>query len=412
MQHSGFDAQKFNAMIGAYQAAGYPFDLAPVQSYEDFTATYAPSTKADLRKMSDALVAGGHLTGCYVVATSGSTEPPVIMGSRILHGATEDSYPYQARQLLEEHIFGSGDIAANLLTPGCFGQNYEGMSRVLEAVGATILPVGRMETMDDPATLLELLSTFGVNTLVGSPTGIIQLAHLAETRGVALPVRKVVFMGEAFHASKRSYLREVWPGCDIYSVYGASELGFVGVNTPTQAEREHIILSQWFFFEVDADGALLVTDLKSPMLPILRYRIGDRAQLVAHEAGPRLRLDGRCDSNFSLGGARVGVGQIRRRLETQGCLVDDLQITLSTDALGRDVLQLACTGLDAPFAARCESAVLGIPAIAAAVGRGVCSLHLTGAAERHHTARGKTPLLHDRRETHREMALQSTGTDA
>jgi len=398
MENSGFDKAAFNSMIRAYAEAGYPFDFATVESYEEFAAAYPPTTKRELRAMSSALLAGGLLRSCYVIATSGSTEPPVIMGSRILHTTHEDSYPHHARQLLQTHVFSSGDIAANLLTPGCFGQNYEGMSRVLEAVGATILPVGRMETMGDPGTMLGVMSAFNTNTIVGSPTGIIQLARLAEEHDVVLPIRKIVFMGEAFHEGKRPYLQRVWPGCRIYSVYGASELGFVGVNTPEMAAREHIVLSRWFFLEVAADGELLVTDLKTPMLPILRYRIGDRARLVQREDGPRLVLDGRCDGKFSLGGVRVDVGQIREVLRGLDCETEDMQITLSTDTRGRDVVRVATGIATLEGSRRLESAIARIPALGAAVSRGVSVIEVTGDPERYCNARGKTPVLRDLRE--------------
>ncbi|WP_165929080.1 AMP-binding protein [Shimia isoporae] len=396
-------------MIRYYGEANYPFDLPSVDCYETFVSQYQPTSKDDLRAMSQALISAGHLTGCYVVATSGSTEAPVIMGSKILHGATEDSYPYQARMLLEEHIFSATDVAANLLTPGCFGQNYEGMCRVLEAIGATILPVGKMETMDDPKTLLSLLSTFECNTIVGSPTVLIQLAHLCLSEGVNLPIRKAVFMGEALPVSKRRFLGSIWPGLRILSVYGASELGFIGVNTPELPEREHIVLSKWFFFEIDADGSLLVTDLKCPMLPIIRYRIGDRARLVTHEVGPRLVLDGRCDRNFSLGGKRVNIAEILEVMKSQDQAVDDLQITLSTDTDGRDIIKVACSSIAAVDETRCREAVSEIPAIKVAVSRRICAVEVTGEHARFQNARGKIPILRDIRESYRETHMDRVG---
>lgn len=41
------------------------------------------------------------------------------------------------------------------------------------------------------------------NVLVGSPTGIIQVAQAAERLDVDLAITKIVFVGEAFHLGKR-----------------------------------------------------------------------------------------------------------------------------------------------------------------------------------------------------------------
>ncbi|AZE84790.1 hypothetical protein C4J98_3384 [Pseudomonas orientalis] len=398
-----FPIEKFNQMVKGYIADGYPGTLEPVQDYQAFKDAYPVMDKSMLAASGKQLLAAGKMHGCYIVSTSGTTNGPVILANKFLHGVTPDSYPYQVRAAMAEHVFTSDDIVANLLTAGGMGNSYEGMCRLLESIGVTILPVGRPDVLSNDALLLELLKRFCVDVLVGSPSGIVQLAQAARRAGVTLAIRKIVFVGEAFHHAKRQFVREQWPLASFYSIYGTTELGFAAINTPLMSADEHLILSDWFFMEISDEGALLVTDLKAPVVPLIRYKIGDFGELLS-TAGSRefyLRIGGRVGEEFSLGGHRISLDQIRKQLAHAGLDSSYCQVTLSSCQLGRDRVAVA---LDLPggevneaVQSHVESVLSQIPKIGEALRRGVAELHVVGREHFQFNARQKLPAVRDQR---------------
>ncbi|WP_315338156.1 hypothetical protein [Pseudomonas grimontii] len=176
--------KKFNEMVGGYADQSYPMEMPEVTSYEDFALKYPPVDKQGLMAVSDKLILADKLKNCYVISTSGTTSRPLVLASRIFRDITENSYPYQIRGFMAEHVFCENDTVVNLLTAGCLGYNYEGMCRLLEPIGSTVLPVGRPDIMNNMPYLLETMARFNTNVLVGSPTGIIQIAQAAENLNI------------------------------------------------------------------------------------------------------------------------------------------------------------------------------------------------------------------------------------
>lgn len=102
---TSFDVDKFNKMVGEYADKAYPLNLPTVMGYEDFAQKYPPLSKKALMGVSDTLIDSGKLKQCYVISTSGTTSAPLVLASRIFQHVTEDSYPYQIRGFMAEHVF-------------------------------------------------------------------------------------------------------------------------------------------------------------------------------------------------------------------------------------------------------------------------------------------------------------------
>jgi len=402
-RRTDFPVDKFNQMIMGYLRDGYPGALEPVEDYQRFVDAYPVMDKSALSASGRQLLGAGKMQGCYVVSTSGTTSDPVILANKFLQGVTEHSYPYQVRVAMAKHVFSADDIVANLLTAGGLGNSYEGMCRLLESIGVTILPVGRPDTLANDALLLDLLERFHVDVLVGSPSGIVQVAQAALRAGVSLPVRKVVFVGEAFHASKRTFVREQWPDAHFYSIYGATELGFAAINTPQMSPGQHLLLSDWFFVEVSDQGELLVTDLRAPVVPLIRYRIGDYGALFSEPASPEfyLTIGDRVGEEFSLGGHKIRLDQVRQQLAVAGVDSTWCQVTLKPAEQGRDRVEVALDlpdiEVDEGLRARVESALSQIPKLGEALRRGVAEVSIMGRERFKFNARQKLPALRDER---------------
>lgn len=403
-RRTAFPVDKFNQMVMGYISEDYPGSLQTVTDYQGFIDAYPVMDKSALAASGRQLLAAGKMQGCYVVSTSGTTRSPVILANKFLQGVTENSYPYQVRQAMAEHVFSANDVVANLLTAGGLGNSYEGMCRLLENIGVTILPVGRPDTLSNNALLLDLLERFSADVLVGSPSGIVQVAQAALSAGVSLPIRKIVFVGEAFHLSKRKFVSEQWPQASFYSIYGATELGFAAINTPQMSAGHHLVLSDWFFVEVSEQGELLVTDLKAPVVPLIRYRIGDYGELfsVSGDAAYYLSIGDRVEEEFSLGGHKIRLDLVRKQLTAAGVDATYCQVTLKSVELGRDRVEVA---LDLPASevgqslqAHVASVLSQIPKLSEALRRGVAELSVVGREHFQFNARQKLPSLRDERQ--------------
>ncbi|WP_454846125.1 hypothetical protein [Pseudomonas farris] len=399
---TSFDVDKFNKMVGEYADKAYPLNLPTVMGYEDFAQKYPPLSKKALMGVSDTLIDSGKLKQCYVISTSGTTSSPLVLASRIFQRVTEDSYPYQVRGFMAEHVFCADDTVVNLLTAGCLGYNYEGMCRMLEPIGSTVLPVGRPDVMNNMPSLLSTMKRFNANVLVGSPTGIIQIAQAAERLNVDLAITKIVFVGEAFHLGKRGFIQCLWPKVRFYSLYGATELGFVAVNTPAMEPHQHLILSDWFFMEQTDTGELLVTDLKAPMVPIIRYRIGDVGELTQREDKRYyLEIGPRVAEEFSLGGHRISLTQVAQALIAAGVSAEAFQVSLSTTDAGKDcvtvLVDVELSTFDASWTARLEEQLFHIPKLKEAMARGVAVVKWASNGDFSYNPRGKLNRLLDHR---------------
>ncbi|WP_339433601.1 hypothetical protein [Pseudomonas sp. EA_65y_Pfl2_P78] len=399
---TSFDIDKFNKMVGEYAGLDYPLNFPTVTGYEDFVQKYPPLSKKTLMEVSDTLIDAGKLKQCYVIATSGTTSSPLVLASRIFQRVTEDSYPYQVRGFMAEHVFCADDTVVNLLTAGCLGYNYEGMCRMLEPIGSTVLPVGRPDVMNNMPSLLATMGRFNANVLVGSPTGIIQVAQAAEKLDVDLAITKIVFVGEAFHLGKREYIQRLWPKALFYSVYGATELGFAAVSTPAMEPHLHLILSDWFFMEQTDAGELLVTDLKAPVVPIIRYRIGDVGVLTQEEDNHYyLKIGQRVAEEFSLGGHRISLTLIEQALVAAAVPSEAFQVRLSTTDAGKDcvtvLVDIEPSVMNASWSARLEDQLFHIPKLKEAVTRGVAVVKWASNADFSYNPRGKLNRLLDHR---------------
>lgn len=404
--HSNFDPARFNAMVRAYAESDVPGAFREVSGYNEFCTTYPLTSRDSLRAVSGYLVQEHDLSDCYVVSTSGTTGEPLMLVNRIWRDASDGSYPLQFFEYLLANVFAPGDVVANLCFPGGLGLLYEGMCKVLEPMGLTILPIGRMDSFSNDRAHFEMFRRLGLNTLVGSPSSIAEFARAAHAQDIHLDIDKLVFSAESFHASKREFVTTLWPQARFFSLYGATEFGLACVGTPNHAPGHHHVFEDWFFFEAGTDGSLYVTDLKGPLVPIIRYRIGDRGSLVIGKDGAtQLVLGGRCDSSFNFAGALLKYESICERIRTapipDSARGADIQLILHSTAGGKDVLTIV---LDHGFAEDDETsrgvwnAVHDIRDIREDIGRGVVELQVRDRSNFHLTRRSKRPDVVDLRD--------------
>ena len=149
-----------------------------------------------------------------------------------------------------------------------------GPSAVL-SIGASIAQQAEWILREDP----DYLMTF--------PSNLRFLATHCRERGIAFPrLEHVTTFGEVLSAETREECRRAWD-LSVIDVYSAQEVGIVAIQCPTR-ESYHIQAEAIFVEVVDERGGpcgpgqtgrVLVTPLNNYAMPLLRYEIGDWAEL-------------------------------------------------------------------------------------------------------------------------------------
>lgn len=134
---------------------------------------------------------------------------------------------------------------------------------------------------------LEWLRRQDAAYLLTHPTNLEALAHLSIEQGVRLPaLRQVQTLSEALPAGLRDLCREAW-GVSLADLYSAAEVGYMAIQCP---EHEHYhVQSETCVVEVLDDagqpcapgqvGRVVVTPLHNFAMPLIRYEVGDLAEV-------------------------------------------------------------------------------------------------------------------------------------
>ncbi|MER7206193.1 AMP-binding protein [Streptosporangium sp. NPDC000239] len=168
---------------------------------------------------------------------------------------------------------------------------------------------------------LSFFAARGVSAFGGTPSVLrLWFAH-ARQAGIRLPaLRKVLWLGEAWHPQLDEDLAEVAPDARRWGMFGSTETWVAGTNTPDcPADVFHLLPEQ--LVHVDQDELLDFTTLNPDMLnPVLRYRTGDAGRFTTCECGRpdrALRVLGRRDSVVQVRGLGLHVDDIVARAERE-----------------------------------------------------------------------------------------------
>jgi phenylacetate-CoA ligase len=222
--------------------------------------------------------------------------------------------------------------------------------------GCQVIALGSV-TRDEIGEWLEFFTNREVTALGGTPSVLrLWFAH-ARAAGLELPaLRKVLWLGEAWHGQLDDDMAAVAPDARRWGMFGSTETWVVGTNTPRcPADVFHVLPEQ--LVHADDDELLDFTTLNPDMLnPVLRYRTGDAGRFVTCECGEGegLRILGRRDSVVQVRGLGLHVDDIIAQVERDPA-VNRAQV-LITEQRGRvstvDVLLLADDSMTPDLAER------------------------------------------------------------
>lgn len=306
----------------------------------------------------------------YVGGSSGTTGKSKLVLSRILLPGERPSAHDIAliTDLRKSGLAGPNDVFANMFVVASFSILHHGMNKILEACQASIVPVGALQHGGLEAQV-DFLAACGVNALAGTPGSLLQLAHALRATGRSLPIHRILYTGESFGPAKRALVQNVFPQARITGLFGLSEVGFVGFETATAGVYR--VREDAYFLETASDGTLLVTSLDPHQtVPILRYAAGDSASLSVYGNTTLLRGIDRIGLDFNFMGNLVEFASVRTVTRQAIGIADaDIQITLSSDEHGHDLLTVGVFGeaLDADLLDEARGQLLRLPELREAI---------------------------------------------
>lgn len=210
-----------------------------------------------------------------------------------------------------------GDRIANLFYAGELYSSFlflhDSLSRC--PVDVMIFPISGAAPLD---FIAKELKDFKINTLLGVPTQLINLAEYIRTNSLdGIHIEKIYFGGETMYEDQREIMREVFPGIQIYSVgYASVDGGLLGFIDKECAFNEHRVFDDYNLIEIideetgelinacNKEGRILTTNLSRLLMPIIRYPVGDKGIWIEEEGSKnrKFMILGRSEE-----GARIGV---------------------------------------------------------------------------------------------------------
>jgi len=285
-----------------------------------------------------------------VFRTSGTTGRPV----RIMLNRTDwfDTFYEQFSHYRCAYGLSQSDV---LYVPFNYGIYiaWWGFQTAMERAGLMVIPDGGMGSKDR----LKAMMDWGATVVCGTPSYLLYLAETARKSGIDLPhspIRKLVAAGEpgaAVLATKKA-MEAQW-GAECFDDLGSTEGGNFGyeclVHRGTHVNEgmflPEVVDPETFVPLADGEaGELILTNLCSESMPLIRYRTGDlvRFDRTPCECGrTHLRLDGgvlgRADDMFQFAGVNIFPSQIQNLLHELDEFSQEYQLIIPPLGSGRHI---------------------------------------------------------------------------
>jgi phenylacetate-CoA ligase len=235
------------------------------------------------RKPVESFLSEMNPRGHSIRRTSGTTGRPVVVYRDQRSEACALAARYRSEGWFGLEI---GDRQARF-----WGRSLSGRSRIKERLLDGLL--NRVRFSSSQATELEMeklrrvLSRFRPVHYYGYTSLLVRYADFlgSRRRGGHSGIKAVVTTAERLHRYQRSALKRVFDA-PIADEYGSSETEIIAFECP---EGNRHIISENVLVEVVKDtdrteeaGEIVVTDLNNRLMPLIRYRLGDRGIIGDH----------------------------------------------------------------------------------------------------------------------------------
>ncbi|MFA6604061.1 MAG: hypothetical protein WCT10_04470 [Patescibacteria group bacterium] len=241
--------------------------------------------------------------GRIVVASGGTTSSPKF----IFYTEAEVE---TLSQNLAEHLLAngvaSGDRILNYTPIGGLYGTFIMVNRAFMLLPILNIPMGIAGHHDHAIMAIQ---RFRANAILGMPTSLLDLARHMVEKGVTTSIDKVFYAGEMMYPAGAELLRKAWTCQAIRSAgYATNDVGTVGWQCLHCNQGEHFPFRNVVVEIIDDE--IVVTPLYRRLMPIIRYRTGDRGQWVKPSCGcgnglPLFKLLGRADDVILIWGCSL-----------------------------------------------------------------------------------------------------------
>lgn len=275
------------------------------------------------------------LGGAYVFRSGGSTGEPKFSAF-----ASTEFRAFVDLFLRSYHAVGlrPEDRVGNLFACGSLYASFIFINRMLEEMGTLNFPFTAATPAD---VVVRHVRLFGINTLVGFPSWLLQVAEALVAEG--LTIEKVFYAGEHLYDEERRYLRERLGVKVIGSAgYAAVDTGLIGYQCEEAEGGVHHVLGDHTYVELvhpethrpvafGEEGLIVVTNLERRLQPIIRYNVGDMGAWVAGDCpcgrtAPRFELRRRGDDVLRIGYANVTYDEVSAAFAASPELTSTIQM--------------------------------------------------------------------------------------
>jgi phenylacetate-CoA ligase len=224
-----------------------------------------------------------------VVKTSGSTGKPIEITG------TDITQFYYRACALRDHFWQQRDFSGKMAVirfaeegkaeyPGVAAPDWGLATAGIISSGPSVM----LSSSTDIALQAEFLLREEPDYLLSYPSNIEALARYFIKKGLKLrKLRAVRTLGEMLGSELRSVCKEAW-GVGLVDMYTAQEVGYIALQCPDNEDVYHIQAENLHVEVVDAKnqpcktgevGRVLLTTLHNYAMPLIRYEIGDYAEV-------------------------------------------------------------------------------------------------------------------------------------
>ncbi len=180
-------------------------------------------------------------------------------------------------KLKAESLIEPTDICINLFNYKHLYRSASLLDYIIEHCEATSLGLGAI-TPDE--YVYNFASALHANTLVGTPTRILQFANYVQENGLKLKFRKFIFGGEVLSNQFLQTIKDVFGVEKIVGLYGAMEIGTFAYTDYSAYPGKYKLLDDLILVDVENPdefgyGNILITNKVKERFPVLKYRLGD-----------------------------------------------------------------------------------------------------------------------------------------
>jgi phenylacetate-coenzyme A ligase PaaK-like adenylate-forming protein len=225
----------------------------------------------------------------FTVSSSGSTGRPVAVNKSLLCEV------FRSVLVVREHFWQRRDLSGTFLHIRYSDEpasRAEGHSRpsYWGSLTREIFPTGPaclLHSSTDLARQAQWLAGHAPDYLMTYPSNARALAIHFREHGLTLPgLREVLTFGEAMGEGTRQACRDAW-NVRVTDCYSAQEIGYITLQCPT-GEHYHTMAESVLVEVLDDDGRacgpgqtgrVVVTPLHNFIMPLVRYELGDYAEV-------------------------------------------------------------------------------------------------------------------------------------